>query len=161
MAAKVSGSVTGDLEVAHLLRSLPKIVVNRALGRAGVEAIIPIKESAKKRAKKHRIKRTPAGDHIDENIVIRANRKGKRREFYVTARGAAVKKYHLLEFGTAPHWQPRRQRMHPGARPFPTLRPAFDEHKDDTPKRLAEALDREIEQGLAEELRKMPRRSRR
>ena len=33
---------------------------------------------------------------------------------------------HFIEFGTRPHWQPRRRSFHPGARPFPFMRPAFD-----------------------------------
>ncbi|MCW5697372.1 MAG: hypothetical protein KIS96_11660 [Bauldia sp.] len=33
---------------------------------------------------------------------------------------------HLVEFGTRPHYQPRRGVMHPGARPKPFVRPAFD-----------------------------------
>lgn len=39
---------------------------------------------------------------------------------------------HLVEFGTAPHWQPNRFGgiMHPGARPYPFMRPAHDETKD-------------------------------
>lgn len=33
---------------------------------------------------------------------------------------------HLVEFGTAPHWQANVQRMHPGARAKPFLRPAYE-----------------------------------
>lgn len=35
----------------------------------------------------------------------------------------------LLEFGTAPHFQPKRGVMHPGAQAFPHMRPAFDSTK--------------------------------
>lgn len=35
----------------------------------------------------------------------------------------------LLEFGTAPHFQPQRGVMHPGAQAFPHMRPAFDQTK--------------------------------
>lgn len=35
----------------------------------------------------------------------------------------------LLEFGTAPHFQPKRGVMHPGAAAFPHMRPAFDQTK--------------------------------
>lgn len=47
---------------------------------------------------------------------------------------------HLLEFGTAPHWQPRRQRMHPGAQPFPHWRPAFEMTKGQVVARLGRSL---------------------
>lgn len=45
------------------------------------------------------------------------------------ATGKAISIAHLVEFGTAPHWQPNRHMMHPGARPKPFLRPAFEEMK--------------------------------
>jgi HK97 gp10 family phage protein len=37
---------------------------------------------------------------------------------------------HFPEFGTAPHWQPNRFGgiMHPGARPKPALRPAYEQY---------------------------------
>lgn len=37
---------------------------------------------------------------------------------------------HFVEFGTAPHWQPNRFGgiMHPGARPKPFLRPAYEQN---------------------------------
>ena len=45
----------------------------------------------------------------------------------------AGKKHHsigvLLEWGTAPHFQPQRGVMHPGAAAFPHMRPAFDQTK--------------------------------
>lgn len=47
---------------------------------------------------------------------------------------------HLLEFGTAPHWQPLRQRMHPGAQPFPHWRPAFETTKGQVVARLGRSL---------------------
>lgn len=38
---------------------------------------------------------------------------------------------HLVEYGTAPHWQPNRFGgiMHPGAQPKPHVRPAYEETK--------------------------------
>jgi hypothetical protein len=76
-------------------------------------------------------RRTPGG-HTDQFIVgVKLPQKSKhRREFRLTAAGPAIRVAHLLEFGTAPHRQPRMGIMHPGARPFPIWRPAFEEHKD-------------------------------
>lgn len=54
----------------------------------------------------------------------------------------------LLEFGTAPHWQPMRQRMHPGAMAFPHLRPAYDTTKVEVVKVLGREVVRSIVQGL-------------
>lgn len=58
----------------------------------------------------------------------------------ITATGKAIGLAHLVEFGTAPHWQPKRGRQHPGARPKPFLRPAFEEMRSDVPARFGEAL---------------------
>jgi hypothetical protein len=54
----------------------------------------------------------------------------------------------LLEFGTAPHWQPRRMRMHPGAAAFPHLRPAYDTTKVQMVQVLGREIIRSITQGL-------------
>jgi hypothetical protein len=47
-----------------------------------------------------------------------------------------VRYQHLVEYGSAPHWQPNRFGgvQHPGARPFPHMRPAFEEHRDNMAK---------------------------
>ena len=65
---------------------------------------------------------------------------GARRGFsFTTERGQRVDPthyHHLLEFGTGPHieqWTDmggkRKQYVHHGAAPYPTLRPAWDEQK--------------------------------
>lgn len=54
---------------------------------------------------------------------------GAGRTSVIGATGKAIPIAHLVEFGTAPHWQPNRHVMHPGARPKPFLRPAFEEMK--------------------------------
>lgn len=53
---------------------------------------------------------------------------------------------HLVEFGTAPHWQPNRGggTMHPGARAEPFMRPAFDMTKAQIVVRAGETLLRSI-----------------
>lgn len=37
---------------------------------------------------------------------------------------------HMVEYGTKPHWMPKRQWMHPGAKPYPFMVPAWKAHKD-------------------------------
>jgi HK97 gp10 family phage protein len=53
---------------------------------------------------------------------------------------------HLVEFGTAPHYQPNRNggTMHPGARPHPFMRPAFEMTKAQIVVRAGESLVRSI-----------------
>lgn len=52
----------------------------------------------------------------------------------------------LVEFGTAPHWQPNRNggTMHPGARAKPFMRPAFEETKQQIVDRAGRGLVRAI-----------------
>lgn len=54
---------------------------------------------------------------------------------------------HLVEYGTAPHWQPNRFGgiMHPGARPKPWLRPALDHSTQDAAKAYFTSIAQEIE----------------
>jgi len=47
---------------------------------------------------------------------------------------------HLVEFGTAPHLQPRRGIFHPGARPKPAARPAFEATKAEVMKILGDEM---------------------
>lgn len=56
---------------------------------------------------------------------------------------------HLVEFGTAPHWQPNRfgGTMHPGARAFPFMRPAYDMTKVQIVMRTGESLVQAIFRG--------------
>lgn len=56
---------------------------------------------------------------------------------------------HLVEFGTAPHWQPNRfgGTMHPGAKPYPFMRPAYDMTKTQIVVRAGESLAQAIFRG--------------
>lgn len=77
---------------------------------------------------------TPKGGHLDEGVVsARVKGTAKRRVWWVSFRKRARYIAHLIEFGTAPHVQPRFKKgfSHPGARPRPFFRPAFDSKKDD------------------------------
>lgn len=56
----------------------------------------------------------------------------------------------LVEFGTAPHWQPNRGggQMHPGARAKPFMRPAFEQTKDEIARQTGEQLLNSVLKGL-------------
>lgn len=56
---------------------------------------------------------------------------------------------HLVEFGTAPHWQPNRfgGTMHPGARAKPFMRPAYDMTKAQIVTRAGQSLIQAIFRG--------------
>jgi HK97 gp10 family phage protein len=61
----------------------------------------------------------------------------------------AVRYAHLVEFGTAPHLEPKRKIMHPGARPRPFLRPAFEETKEAVARIWGEQIGPAIEKRAA------------
>lgn len=87
-----------------------------------------------------------ANGSYEEGILFRGmkiRQKGKTRtsnSHAVTATGKAVGEAHLVEFGTDPHWQPRRGVMHPGARPKPFLGPAYADHDQEAVKRFGQEM---------------------
>lgn len=70
------------------------------------------------------------GSHLYQSFRVRkaTGRSRSTPEFRLGFVGRGRGVAHLVEFGTAPHYQPRRRWRHPGARPFPFIRPAFDTH---------------------------------
>lgn len=60
-----------------------------------------------------------------------------------------VKYAHLLEFGTAPHYQPGRGVMHPGTRPRPFLGPAYYQTRDEVVRRFGAKIGPEMEKRAA------------
>lgn len=124
--------VTGDKELVQALRILGQGLRATDLDRAMTAAANPMLTEAKAGARKHRQPgRRPKGGHLDEGIVFlrdRSRNTNKRREFMIGGINRARSILHLVEFGTSRHWQPRRFGgiWHPGARPFPFMRPAFD-----------------------------------
>lgn len=83
-----------------------------------------------------------AEDDQRRNRTIMGPRRGK-------VKGRIPSAYsHLVEFGTAPHWQPNRFGgiMHPGARPKPWLRPAYEQNVTLAANAYFLEMKREIEQ---------------
>ncbi|AZO29426.1 hypothetical protein [Mesorhizobium sp. M1B.F.Ca.ET.045.04.1.1] len=71
----------------------------------------------------------PKGGHLDEGVVsVKIRGTAKVRVWWVTFTRRARYLAHLVEFGTAPHFQPRFKGgfRHPGARAHPFFRPAYD-----------------------------------
>ena len=60
-----------------------------------------------------------------------------------------VRYAHLIEFGTAPHFQPGRGVTHPGSAPKPFLTPAFHSTKDEVVKRFGDRIGPEMEKRAA------------
>lgn len=123
----------GDTELRAALREIGVAVGGRQLDKIAGEALEPMREEWSERAKPRRQKKTPNGKHLDQGFVVRRQKvySPLKREFWLAAKGRAARIAHLVEFGTAPHDQPRRGIKHPGARPFPFARPGFEAKKDE------------------------------
>lgn len=124
------GRVTfrGETELLAVLAQQQNILVDETLDQGALTALMPLEDATRANARTHREAGTPPGGHLDEGIVSRKTRNLSRysREYWTTFANRARKIAHLLEFGTAPHAQPKRGNYHPGARPFPFFRPAFE-----------------------------------
>lgn len=132
--------VVGDRELMRAMRGVTQQVTGNVLDQIIRESLEPMRAQTQENALKHRQHGTnPKGGHLDQGIVTaRVKAQGRsKRIFWISFRRRARKIAHFVEFGTAPHWQPRRGIMHPGARPFPFFRPAFESEKGPTVKRFS------------------------
>lgn len=154
--------VTGDKELRVALRMLGQGLRPTDIDRAMAVASSPMTKEAKERARKHRQPgKRPKGGHLDEGIVFlrdRSKNSRRSREYVIGAINRARWLIHLVEFGTARHFQPRRFGgiWHPGARPFPFMRPAYDNNADD----VLPLFGREIWKRVSEIAQSVPKRRR-
>ncbi len=146
--------VTGSREVVAALRELAQGIDVAAVDRAAVNALEPMLDATveKMRANRNYPGKYPGfpdpstprkGGFLDRGIVIKKDGGSKKKRSYrIGARGRARYLIHLLEFGTAPHFQPNFKGgfAHPGAAPRPAMVPSFEEHKDDVPARFGRAI---------------------
>jgi hypothetical protein len=143
---KIGVKIQGDKQLRAALLKLTRIQRTEA-NAVLQDALEPMKMLTEQNAMRHRQPFQPIGGHLDEGVVsvpVKENSSTTRTTWWVSFTGRARKIAHLLEFGTAPHAQPRRGIMHPGARPFPFFRPAFESTKDVTILRLASGIRRII-----------------
>jgi HK97 gp10 family phage protein len=163
--------ITGDRELVAALRSLTEGVSVIDVDKSATAAMKPMTEQTKAGYRPRRQDKnnpyypewgrlTPAGKHLDQNIVVRKN-KGSRtkRQYWMGPTKKAAKIAHLVEFGTAPHWQPNRRMFHPGARPYPSMTPAYEAHKDEVILRFGRQLWEHLRARAVQLNRKAPRRS--
>ncbi len=142
--------VTGDKAVAEALRMMGRGVPAAIINKAMKDAAAPMHADAVATARLHRQPgRRPAKGHLDENIAFKqVKTKGKSRKttsFAIGGVGRGRQLLHLLEFGTKPHWQPRRQSLHPGARRFPIMRPSYEAHSETVPRQFGIAMWRQLQ----------------
>ncbi len=142
MASKVSGFKA----LSRNLRTLSQLM-ERPVSEAARKALAPILAQAKANLR--------ANDSVKEGNLLRGmviRRKGKRAgevTLHVVASGKAVGEAHLVEFGTEPHFQPKRGRMHPGAAAKPFLEPAFVTNEKKAVKIFMDELGVAVERQVA------------
>lgn len=138
------GVVRGDKELIANIRRAYNSVGGRALDENLLTSLEPMKDQTQENARALRNypgkhpgwpdpPASPRGGHLDQGLVtvIRFRRGLLFREAWLTFTRRAKKLAHLVEYGTAPHWQPGLKFMHPGARAQPFARQAFEETKDE------------------------------
>ena len=150
MARNVSGR--GHREAARAIRRLAQMQ-ERPIGDASRHALQPILKAAKANLGSTtplNYAGKPGGVQfggLKKSLAIRKVKKVRKPnvQYHVTPTGRGVGKAHLVEFGTEPHWQPKRGVMHPGAKPFPFLTPAFEAHDDEAVDRFGKAYGPALE----------------
>lgn len=126
--------VVGDRELIRNLGRMTQVVGGQTLDAGMKQSLEPMRAETEKNARaRRRTWLNPRGGHLDQGVVVAKRRSTGRwhREFWLSFKGRARRIAHLVEFGTRPHWQPRRKIMHPGARPYPFFRPAFESKKQE------------------------------
>jgi hypothetical protein len=148
MASVRRSGVTGDKELVAALRELAKGATPQEIDQAATTALQPMKDKTIQRLRSVRNfdGKYPGfpqplsprkGGHVDEGIIVRksADSTSSKRSYKLGATKRARYLLHLVEFGTAPHFQPnfRGGWMHPGAKANPSLLPSFDEERGKVP----------------------------
>lgn len=142
----VKGTVKGDKDIIANIRRAQGAIGGPVIDEMSRHSLEPMRQQTEDNARRHRRPHTPPGGHLDEGVVIakREQRGAYFKVFWVTFTKRARKIAHLVEFGTAPHYQPNRGIQHPGARPFPFMRPAFETTKQEVVETLAQQAWRRI-----------------
>ncbi|WP_133121922.1 hypothetical protein [Pleomorphomonas carboxyditropha] len=139
-------SVTGGAETRAALKALRSALAG-PLNTASKRACEPMLDEAKARLAANGSRKS---GRLYKILIIKRNGKRSRPltpvyEIGPDGSDPAYREAHLVELGTAPHWQPKKKRMHPGAAAKPFLRPAFDAEKETAVKVFADTIGPAIE----------------
>lgn len=119
--------VTGHRQTAAAIRKLAKFP-RAKVGQASRKALQPMLAATKANL---RANKSYSRGVLYRSMRIRALKStSAMSQWVIAATGRGIAIAHLVEGGTAPHWQPKRGRMHPGARAKPFLEPAYFAHDD-------------------------------
>lgn len=141
--------VRGSLQLSRAFRDIANSPTAAARRKARAAALAPIRDAAKQNLIANGSVET--GALAASLSIAHDGAKGRRTLMGPrtgTVKGRVPSAYsHLVEYGTAPHWQPNRFGgiMHPGARPKPWLRPALDSSTEAAAKAYFTLIAAEIE----------------
>lgn len=176
----VDSVVLGLSDVRQKMQSLPRQLGINIVRNAVRDGAVVIQEEARRLVPVQKIR---GGGVLKRSIVAESDRpKGSDTRIFgrviVRYRNKAVRNprsyAHLVEFGTAPHTVSKGSKLkgryqvralqygiqHPGAKPHPFIRPAFDTKKEEALQVVADRIRRDIETAVTTGQRTAPRRSR-
>jgi hypothetical protein len=137
----MASKVTGFKETARALRKVaafPKKAVSGASRKALKPMLAATKSNLKSQGSYHR-------GVLYRSLKIRQLASTSAlSEWAITPTGRGVGIAHLVEAPVAPHFQPKRGRMHPGHPGYPFMEPAFFAHADEA----VQIMTREMGAGL-------------
>jgi HK97 gp10 family phage protein len=114
------------------MRAMSQVTSPQELDAIAEAALEPMKQEVERNAFALRdtSNPNPKGGHLDQGVINGRITGTKRKRVWWTAFHKRARKIaHLVEFGTAPHDQPRRGIRHPGAVAKPFMRKAFEAKK--------------------------------
>lgn len=139
--------VRGDKEINRNFRRTVSALNASFMSTMMKEAFDPMKDQTQQNARtlrnfsgKHssffpQPSGSPPGGHLDQGLAVRKHKsRGPMvQEYWLGFHKRARKIAHLVEYGTAPHYQPNFKGgfHHPGAAAHPFFRPAFESTKSD------------------------------
>ena len=160
-------------EVQNCLKQLPEMARVKTLLAAQRKAAKPLVKTAKQLAPKANRSQTEwfgsrrkiAPGVLKKSIGYITNRKGKYPGIDVgprTSKGRKKSKFdawwaHFVEFGTAAFTVRKgklKGKVFPGQAAQPFMRPAYDQHKDDIPRIMAEELRKGVDKIFKKTLKK-------
>lgn len=118
--------VKGGSEISAALRGISGGISPRVVQQAHAAGLKPMQEAAQQHFSSNGSMKTGV---IPADIAIVPT---GPMSTSLAMTGMGAKLGHMIELGTAPHDQPNRGRVHPGAQPKPFMRPAFDEQSEAT-----------------------------
>ncbi len=135
--------------------------VNRAFRQLQSGLTVPINEASRKalqpmlKSAKANLKANgsvESGELLSLLVIQQDKSARKNKSVHVigpSSKSPGYRAAHLVELGTAPHFQPELNRMHPGAAAKPFLRPAFEDNKDEAVRRFGASIGPAIEKRAA------------